>query len=66
MSYQIITDNACDYPTGMYKELDLVSVPLTVLYKGESYTEYTETFLKNMFDGLRAGESASTSVFPLG
>ena len=62
MSYQIITDNACDYPTGMYKELDLVSVPLTVLYKGESYTEYTETFLKNMFDGLRAGESASTSA----
>ena len=62
MSYQIITDSACDYPTHMYKELDLVSVPLTVLYKGETYTEYTEDFLKELFAGLRAGESASTSA----
>ena len=62
MSYQIVTDSACDYPSQMYKELDLVSAPLTVLYKGESYTEYPESFLKELFDGLRVGESASTSA----
>ena len=62
MSYQIITDTACDFPMEMYKELDLIAVPLTVLYKGESYTEYTEEWLKGLFDGLRAGEMASTSA----
>ena len=62
MSYKIITDTACDYPTEMYKELDLVTVPLTVLYQGESYTEYSEAWLKELFAGLRAGESASTSA----
>ena len=62
MSYKIITDTACDYPTHMYQELDLIAVPLTVLYKGESYTEYSEAWLKEMFSGLRAGEVASTSA----
>ena len=62
MSYQIITDTACDYPAHMYEELGLIAVPLTVLYKGESYTEYSEQWLKEMFDGLRAGETATTSA----
>jgi DegV family protein with EDD domain len=62
MTYQIITDTACDYPTEMYKELDLVTVPLTVMYKGEAYTEYSEAWLKDLFAGLRAGEAASTSA----
>ena len=62
MSYKIITDTACDYPSHMYQELDLITVPLTVLYKGESYTEYSEAWLKEMFAGLRAGEVASTSA----
>ena len=62
MSYKIITDTCCDFPAEMYKELDLEVVPLTVLYKGESYNKYTEQWLKEMFDGLRAGDSASTSA----
>jgi len=62
MSYQIITDTACDYPAHMYEELGLTSVPLTVLYKGESYTQYSEQWLKELFDGLRAGETATTSA----
>ena len=62
MSYRIITDSCCDFPAHMYKELDLEVVNLSVLYKGENYTEYTEEWLKAMFDGLRAGESASTSA----
>lgn len=62
MSYKIITDTCCDFPAEMYKELDLEVVPLTVLYKGVNYTEYSEQWLKELFDGLRHGESASTSA----
>ena len=62
MSYKIITDTCCDFPTQMYKDLDLGVVNLSVLYKGETYTEYTEAWLKDLFDGLRKGESASTSA----
>ena len=62
MSYKIITDTGCDLPFPMYQELKLGVVPLTVLYKGQSYTTYTEQWLKEMFDGMRAGETASTSA----
>lgn len=62
MSYQIVTDTCCDYPSAMYEELGLKVVPLSVLYKGEQYTQYSEEWLKGLFDGLRNGESASTSA----
>lgn len=62
MSYKIITDTCCDFPAEMYKELDLGVVPLSVLYKGVNYNEYTEQWLKELFDGMRNGESASTSA----
>lgn len=62
MSYQIITDTCCDFPADMYKEMGLGVVPLSVLYKGENYTSYTEEWLKQMFDGLRAGEKATTAA----
>ena len=62
MGYKIITDTCCDFPTEMYRDLDLGVVFLSVLYKGENYTQYSEAWLKDMFDGLRAGETASTSA----
>ena len=62
MSYKIITDTCCDFPAEMYKELDLEVVALSVLYKGVNYNEYSEAWLKDLFDGLRHGESASTSA----
>jgi len=62
MAYKIITDTCCDFPAHMYGELDLEVVPLSVLYKGVNYSEYTEEWLKEMFAGLRAGETASTSA----
>ena len=62
MTYRIITDTACDYPAHLYAQLDLIAVPLTVLYKDEAYTEYTEAWLKDLFAGLRAGENATTSA----
>ena len=62
MAYKIITDTCCDFPAHMYEELNLGVVPLSVLYKGESYNTYSEQWLKDMFDGLRAGEKATTSA----
>ena len=62
MSYKIITDTACDLPASKIAELNITAVPLSVLYKGKNYTEYTDKWLKGMYDGLRKGESASTAA----
>lgn len=62
MAYKIITDTCCDFPAEMYKELDLAVVPLSVLYKGVNYNEYSEAWLKELFNGLRNGETASTAA----
>ena len=62
MSYKIITDSCCDFPFEMYEELQLSVVPLSVLYQGENHSHYTEQWLKDMFNGLRAGETASTAA----
>ena len=62
MSYKIITDTCCDFPADMYDSLGLTVVPLSVQFRGEYYSNYTEEWLKSLFDGLRAGESTSTSA----
>ena len=62
MAYRIITDTCCDFPQQMYNELNLISVPLCVRFRGSEYTEYTDAWLKNMYAGLRSGESASTAA----
>ena len=62
MAYRIVTDSCCDLPEQMYEELNLAVVPLAVNYMGESVNAYTEDWLKEMFDGLRKGETASTSA----
>lgn len=62
MSYRIVTDTCCDFPQQMYEELNLGLTRLSVHYKGESINEYPEAWLKQMYDGLRAGEEATTSA----
>ena len=62
MAYKIITDTGCDFPFHMYQELKLGVVPLSVLYKGETYHSYSEEWLKDLFAGMRAGETATTSA----
>ena len=62
MSYRIITDTCCDFPQHMYEELDLSVVKLSVNFQGQTVSSYSEEWLKNMFDGLRAGEAATTSA----
>ena len=62
MSYRIITDTCCDFPEAMYAELNLTAVPLSVNYKNTSVNSYSESWLKDLFAGLRAGEVATTSA----
>ena len=62
MSYRIITDNCCDFPSDMYADLDLVVVPLVVRFQNKEVSQYSEKWLKKMYDGLRAGEEATTSA----
>ena len=62
MNYQIITDSCCDFPTPMYATLGLSYVPLTVAFRGETYDDKNDGSLKEMYDGLRAGEPAQTSA----
>lgn len=62
MSYRIVTDTCCDLPLHMYEELNLTVVPLTLNFRGQEHSSFTEAFLKDMYNGLRAGEIASTSA----
>lgn len=60
MNYKIITDSCCDLPPQMYAQLDLNCINMTVTYQGQDYTEYSEQWLKDMFEGLRKGADAKT------
>ena len=62
MSYQIITDSCCDFPNDTYAGLKLVKVPLSVEFRGQVYDDKNDDSLKEMYDGLRAGEPAKTSA----
>ena len=62
MSYRIITDNCCDFPAQMYEELNLSVVPLVVRFQGKEVCQYSEKWLKKMYDGMRDGDSATTSA----
>ncbi len=62
MAYQIITDSCCDYPKALLDTLDLSVVPLTLNFRGQTWTDTTDEGLKTMFNGLRNGETASTSA----
>ena len=62
MSYLIVTDTCCDLPEQMYDELNLSVVRLSVNYREQITTTYTEAWLKDFFDGLRAGEVATTAA----
>ena len=62
MNYQIITDSCCDFPTPMYETLGLSFVPLSVEFRGEIHDDRNDDSLKELYDGLRAGEVAKTSA----
>ena len=62
MDFQIITDSCCDFPTPMYGQLGRTFVPLTVEFRGNTFDDKNDDTLKDMYQGLRAGEVAKTSA----
>ena len=62
MSYRIVTDTCCDFPQQMYEECNLSVVPLTLNFRGQAYRAFPEALLKKVYNGLRAGETATTSA----
>lgn len=62
MSYRIITDTCCDLWPEFYKELNVDVKPLTVNFKGQAISNYSQDFLKEFYDGLRTGELAQTTA----
>ena len=61
-NYKIITDSACDLPKAMLQQLDVTVTPLHVLFKGVNLQDSVDEGLKEIYDGLRAGEKTSTSA----
>ena len=62
MSYRIVTDTCCDFPQEMYAQLNLTVIPLTLNFRGCEHNAFTEAFLKDLYNGLRAGEAGTTSA----
>ena len=60
--YQILTDSTCDFPNGYYEKLDVTVVPLTVRFRDQEHQDTNDDSLKQIYDGLRAGEAATTSA----
>ena len=62
-NYQIITDSCCDFTRQQYEEQNVVGVPLTVTYKGESHNNFSDpAAVKAFYDELREGVMASTAA----
>ncbi len=62
MAYKIITDSCCDFPQQMYQKLNLTAVPLTVEFRSQVFDDKNDDSLKQLYDGLRKGEAATTSA----
>ena len=60
--YQIITDSGCDLPKDKLAQMGVTLVPLYVNFRNESLEDSVDEGIKTLYDGLRAGESASTSA----
>ena len=61
-NYQIITDSGCDLPEAMLAELSVTSVPLIVNFRGKALADSVDAGIKDIYAGLRAGETATTSA----
>ena len=63
MSYQIITDSCCDFTEQQYRRWDVSCVPLTLMYHGESHSNFSDPAeVKAFYDLLRQGVTATTSA----
>ena len=49
MSYKILTDSCCDFPPQRYRELGLISLPLSITFRGETYPDRNDDSLRDMY-----------------
>ena len=61
-NFKIITDSACDLPKAMLQQLDVTTIPLHVMFRGENLVDSVDEGLKEIYAGLRNGEATSTSA----
>ncbi len=62
-NFKIITDSACDLPKAMLQELNVITIPLTVNFRGEERRDSVENAdVKELYDAMRGGEVATTSA----
>jgi len=62
MNYRIITDSCCDFPKALAESLNIISVPLTLNFRNSVWEDTTDQGLKTVYEGLRNGETATTSA----
>ena len=60
--YQIITDSGSHLPEALMNQLDVRRVSLTVNFKGETLNDSVDAGIKELYDGLRTGHTATTSA----
>ena len=62
-TYQIISDSCCDFTAQQYQENNVLCVPLSVVYQGQSHDNFSdEKSVKEFYDTLRTGVTATTSA----
>lgn len=61
-AYQILTDSGCDLSKEILAQLGVHTVPLTVNFRGEAREDSVDEGIQEIYNGLRAGEAASTSA----
>ncbi len=60
--YHILTDSCCDFAAPQYPEFGLSYVPLSLEFRGTVGEDRNDDSLKEMYNGMRAGEAAHTSA----
>lgn len=62
-NYKIITDSACDLPEAMLQELEVTTVPLHLLFRGENMPDTVEdSAIADFYAGMRSGEMGKTAA----
>ena len=62
INYQILTDSGCDLSQTILDELNVLRTSLVVNFKGQTLADSVDEGIKDIYEGLRAGESATTSA----
>ena len=62
VNYKLLTDSGCDLPAAMLQELGITVVPLYVEFRGKTLEDRVDDSVKELFQGFRNGESATTSA----